>query len=329
MALYLAKRACGLAIVLMVMSFIVFLLQSVIPSDPARAMAGPYAPSSTIETVREEFGLNDPIAVQYGHFLVRVSAGDLGKSVRTRQPVGDDLLRYLPATLELILVSTILAMGLAFSLILLLLSGARSQVLRHVFIALGSTPIILLAVLLAYVFWFSLAWLPGSGRLQFRDFVGTTGFYVIDGLLAGRPNVSVDALAHLTLPAMALALPFAVAVVRSLAGSLHDVMRQPYIRTARGNGLSEAAIVLRHGIRNAASAPLAMTGLQIRLLFGNLLVVETVFGWPGLGLYMTQSFATADLPAILGVSMVFGTIYILVSIAVEIAQSLADPRIEL
>jgi len=131
------------------------------------------------------------------------------------------------------------------------------------------------------------------------------------------------------LPAVALALPIAVAVGRSLNGALHEVMQQAYIRTVRGKGLSEATIVLRHGLRNAASAPLAMIGLQVGLLFGNLLIVERVFAWPGLGLYTVQALASSDLPAVLGVSVVFGTIYILVNILVEIGQSIADPRIGL
>jgi ABC-type dipeptide/oligopeptide/nickel transport system permease component len=200
---------------------------------------------------------------------------------------------------------------------------------RLLMVAAGSTPIFLSGLLLVYFFWFKLEWLPGAGRLSIRRFSGPTGLNLIDGLLKGRPHVSLDALLHLILPALALSLPIAVAVGRSLNGSLLDVMKQPYIRTGRGKGLSETRVVLRHGLRNAASAPLAMIGLQVGLLFGNLLIVERVFSWPGLGLYTVQAFASSDLPAVLGVSMVFGAFYILVNIAVEIGQSVADPRIEL
>jgi peptide/nickel transport system permease protein/dipeptide transport system permease protein len=131
------------------------------------------------------------------------------------------------------------------------------------------------------------------------------------------------------LPALALALPIAIAVGRSLNGALHDVLNQAYVRTARGKGLSETAVLLRHGLRNAATAPLSMLGLQIRLLFGSLLVVERIFGWPGLGLYTVQAFASADLPAVLGVSIVFGALYILANTLIGIGQSIADPRIKL
>lgn len=326
---YLLRRSAGLVVVLVVMSFIVFCLQSIIPTDPARALAGPTAPVETVERIRTQLGLNDPIIVQYGRFVVRLIHGDLGTSVWTRQPVTSDVLKFLPASLELAVAALAIGIGLAGLLAVLQNSLRRSGAIRVAIIAAGSTPIFLSALLLVYFFWFRLNWLPGSGRLGIRRFVGPTGFDLLDGFLLGRPEVSLDALLHLILPGLALALPIAVAVSRSLNGALHDVMKQNYIRTARGKGLNESVLVMRHGLRNAASAPLAMIGLQMGLLFGNLLIVERVFAWPGLGLYAVQAFASSDLPAVLGVAMVFGTFYILVNILIEILQSLADPRIGL
>ena len=329
MLVYLARRIAGLGIVLLTMSFIVFCLQSIIPADPARAIAGPMAPTSTVEMVRHQLGLDQSVIVQYANFLSRVVHGDLGTSVRTRQSVTVDVLKYLPASLELGLLALILGVGLAVLLALLQNALPRSVILRLVIVGAGSAPMFLSALLLVYFFWFKFGWLPGSGRLSVRDFSGPTGFDVIDGLLAGRPDISLDALAHLILPALALALPIAAAVGRSLNGALRDVMQQPYIRMVRGKGLSETEVVLRHGLRNAASAPLAMVGLQIALLFGNLIIVERIFAWPGLGLYMVQALTSSDLPAVLGVSLVFGTLYIIANIIIEVGQSLADPRIGL
>jgi peptide/nickel transport system permease protein/dipeptide transport system permease protein len=326
---YLLKRIAGLIVVLLAMSFIVFCLQSIIPANPARAIAGPTAPLATVEAIHRELGLDDPLAVQYGRFLTRLAHGDLGTSVRTRQPVTDDVRQHIMASLELILVASVLGLALAGLLALMQNALGRVGVVRLVIVGAGSTPIFLSALLLAYFFWFRLDWLPGFGRLAVPGFSGPTGLDLIDGILLGAPGVSLDALRHILLPAVALALPIAVSVGRSLGGALHDVMRQPYIRTGRGKGLSETSVVLHHGLRNAASAPLAMTGLQVGLMFGNMLIVERIFAWPGLGLYTVQAFASADLPAVLGVSMVFGTFYILVNIAVEIGQSWADPRIGL
>ncbi|KQN74845.1 ABC transporter permease [Devosia sp. Leaf64] len=329
MASYLLKRLAGLALVLLVMSFIVFCLQSIIPSDPARSLAGPSAPQETVDQLRQDMGLNDPLLVQYGSFVSRLTQGDLGTSIRTRQPIAEDVLRYGPATLELIIAAMLMGTALAFILAFAQATLQRSGGVRVGMLALGSVPIFLTALLLAYFLWFRLGWFPGSGRLDIRRFSGPTGFFVLDGLLLGRPEVSLSALRHLFLPALALSVPIAVSVGRSLSSALVDVMRQPYIRTARGKGLGAGYIFVRHGLRNAASAPLAMLGLQVGLLFGNLLIVERVFAWPGLGLYTVQSFATSDLPAVLGVALVFGAFYILVTMLVEIAQSLADPRIAL
>lgn len=329
MLTYIAKSIVGAIVVVLVMSFIVFGLQTIIPADPARAIAGPNAPPETVEAMRVQLGLDDPVVVQYGRFLFRLAHADLGTSVRTRRAVADDISQYLPATLELGLASIALGVVLAgvMSALQFLIPGSRG--IRVVMVGLGTTPIFLSALLLTYFFWFRLRWLPGAGRLGCCDFAGPTGLNIIDGLLVGRPEVSVDALLHMILPALALALPIGVAVGRSLNGALHDVMSQAYVRTARGKGLSETNVLLRHGLRNAATAPLSMLSLQVRLLFGNLLIVERVFGWPGLGLYAVQAFASADLPAVLGVAIVFGMLYILVNTLIEIGQSMADPRISL
>jgi len=329
MLVYLLKRIAGTVITLIVMSFIIFCLQNLIPADPARVMAGPAAPAETLAAIRQQLGVDEPVAVQYCRFISRLVHGDLGTSVRTRQPVASDILQYLPATLELALVSIVCGAALGGFMALLQFALPRSGVVRLAIVGMGSTPIFLTSLLLAYFLWFRLGWFPGAGRLSIQDLAGPTGFNIVDGILLGRPEVSLDALWHIILPASALALPIAVAVGRSLSGALHDVMKQPYIRTARGKGLSETSVLLHHGVRNAATAPLAMIGLQAGLIFGNLMIVERVFAWPGLGFYMVEAFASADLPAVLGVALVFGAFYILVNILVEISQSLTDPRIGL
>ena len=326
---YLARRVAGLIAVLLTMSFIVFCLQSIVPADPARALAGPGAPMATIESLRQQLGLEDPIPVQYGRFLEHIVQGDLGVSVRTRQPVTEDVLKYLPASLELCLVAMLLGLALTLLLALGQNTSRGYSIARLLILCAGSAPIFLTGLLLVYVFWFQFDLLPGAGRLAARRFSGPTGLNVLDGLLTGRPDIRLDALAHLLLPALTLSLPLAVAVGRSLGGSLHEVMQQPYIRTMRGKGQSRIGVLLNHGLRNALPAPLSMLGLQVGLLLGNLLIVERIFSWPGLGLYLVQAFGSSDLPAILGVSMTFGTLYILANILVELARTAADPRIVL
>ena len=190
-------------------------------------------------------------------------------------------------------------------------------------------PIFLSALLLVWVFWFQLDWLPGGGRIGIRRFVGPTGFMLLDGILLGRVDVLVSALRYIVLPAFTLAIPIAVAIARSITSSLETTIQQPFIRMARGKGLTEGRILWRHAARASAAAPLAMIGLQVGLLFANLLIVERVFAWPGLGLYTVQAFASSDLPAVLGVSLVFGAFYVFVNILIDLAQAALDPRVSL
>jgi len=321
------RRLVGLLVVIVCVSFVAFCLQSIVPADPARAIAGPMAPPATIEAIREELGLTAPLAQQYSRFLIRLIQGDLGTSARTRQPVTSDVVRYLPATLDLASFALLLGVGLGVILGILPVIAPFSRVLRSILIGAASTPILLSTMALIYFFWFKLGWFPGSGRLSQPDFSGPTGFTLLDATLLARFDLAWDALKHLLLPGIALAMPVAIAIGQSLSVTLHDVMLQPYIKAARGRGLSQTMVIFRHALPNAASAPLAMTGLQARLMFGNLLIVERMFSWPGLGLYVVQAFAAGDLAAILGVSIVLAIGYLTIATFVEVLQHISDPRV--
>ena len=329
MAAFLLKRIAGLLAVLLVMSLIVFVLQSIIPADPARALAGPNAPEEVVAGLRDTLGLNDPVLVQYGDYLSRLLQGDFGTSVRTRQPVIADIATYAPASLELMLAALLLGCGIGTLVAVVQHLVRRSGAVRVLLLASGSVPIFLSALLLVWLFWFQLDWLPGSGRIGIRRFEGPTGFMVLDGVLLGRLDVVVSAFQHLALPALALAIPIAVSLARSISSSLATTMQQPFVQMARGKGLTEWRILGRHAARNSAAGPLAMVGLQVGLLFANLLIVERIFAWPGLGLYTVQAFAASDLPAVLGVSLAFGTFYIAVNIVIDLAQATLDPRVAL
>lgn len=324
---FLAGRILGLVPVLLAMTLIVFVLQSLVPNDPARALAGPNAPRETVERLRAEMGLDDPVAVQYLRYLSGLAAGDLGTSVRTRNPVAEDLRRHAPASIELMLVALVLGAGSGFIVALLAGRGRWGGAARVGLLALGSMPIFLTGLLLTYALWFQLDLLPGSGRMSIRGVApGPTGLWLVDGALAGRWDVVANAATRLVLPAVTLAIPIAVAVARTLDGALRAELRKTYVRTARSRGLGEGRILIRHALRNALPAPLTMIGLQVGLLFANILVVERIFAWPGLGTYTTQSFQSSDLPAILGVALMLGAIYILVNALVDLAIAWADPR---
>ena len=327
---FIVLRALGLIGVLLAMTLIIFLLQQIIPSDPARSAAGPNAPRELVEAKRVELGLDQPIAVQYQRYLARLLQGDLGTSIRTKNPVSADLRNFLPASLELMSFAMLLGILLGLGLALLQTLVPRAAGLRLLLLGGASAPIFLLALLLLILFWFRLDWLPGSSRLTMRDIpAGPTGLLTLDGLLIGRLDVTWDALQHLLLPGLSLALPIGVAVGRTLRSSLVNVLRQNYIRTAYSKGLSDLRVVVVHALRPAATAPLAMIGLQVGLLFANILIIERIFSWPGLGLYTVQALGSSDLPAVLGVSLVFGVAYVLVNAGVDLLQAWADPRVSL
>lgn len=327
---FLFGRLVGLISVLLAMTLIVFALQSLVPNDPARAMAGPNASRETVDRLRERLGLDDPVPTQYVRYLGGLLTGDLGTSVRTRNPIAEDLARYAPASIELMIAALFIGTTAGAGVGLARGQGGAGRLLRLVLLVLGSAPIFLTGLLLAFAFWFRLDWLPGAGRMSLRGVdPGPTGLWVVDGALAGRWDVTANALAHLALPAATLAIPIAVAVARTLQSALHAEMTRTYVRTARAKGLGEGRILMRHVLRNALPAPLTMVGLQVGLLFANILVVERIFAWPGLGLYATQSFDSSDLPAVLGVALVLGIVYIAVNTVIDLILGWSDPRVGL
>ena len=319
------RRLVGLLGVLLAMTLVVFALQRLVPGDAARTLAGPTASNEAVERLRDRMGLNDPLPLQYGRYVGGLVRGDLGVSVRTRRPVAEDLREFAPASVELMLAALLLGVVAGGAAAL---AGRRGGLLRAGLVLLGSAPIFLTGLLLALVFWFHLDWLPGAGRGMPRGYEpGPTGLFTLDAALAGRPDLLGDALAHLLLPATTLAIPLAVAVARTLRGALDAEMSRPYVRTARSIGLPERRVVLRHALRNALGAPLTMVGLQLGLLFANILIVERIFAWPGLGLYATQSFDASDLPAVLGVALFLGVIYVMVNALIDAVVAWADPRV--
>lgn len=325
------KRLGATLGILLVLSFAVFLLQHLSHTDPVHAYLGANASKAAIARERHILGYDQPLIVQYGRYIDHLLTGNLGVSLRTRRPVATDLGAYLPATVELTAASLVLAVALGA--LLGLASAARSRgagALRWVMLSGASAPAFLLAAL-GILFLYSKAHLvPATGRTGIATApTGPTGLLVVDGLLHGRLDVAGDALWHLLLPALCIALGPAVAIGRVLRGSLTDTLHSDYVRTARAKGLSERTVVLRHALRNSMGAALAMTGLQAGLMFAGVVVIEVVFAWPGIGLYTAQSIPAADFPAIGGVTLVLGVAYVVINTAVDIAQAVADPRVAL
>jgi peptide/nickel transport system permease protein len=325
-----ARRLVALVAVLFGLAVIVFVLQALVPGDPVRAMVGASAPPQIVAAKRHELGYDKPLPVRFVDYMERLVSGDLQTSLRTRDPVAQDLGTFAPATLELALAAAVIAAALGVGLGLALAAGGRlARLLRLGLIGGASVPTFLLGLLLIIVFYSSLHLLPASGRVGDTLAIpnGPTKLLLIDSLLHGDLNVFWSAFTHILMPAFTLALLPALAIARTLATSCEQVLREDYVRTARAKGLRERKVLLRHALRNASGPALTMSGLQFGLLLGGIVVVEQIFAWPGLGRYLDQSIAYSDFPAITGTTLLLGAAYVIVNFLVDLAQAWADPRI--
>jgi peptide/nickel transport system permease protein len=323
------KRLAAAVVIVLALTAGMFILQKVTPVDPVHAMLGAQASGPQILAEQHKLGLDRPLADQYLSYLAGLPRGDLGMSYRTRRPVSTDLRSFVPATAELSIYALLFALILAALLAIgSTLRWPGAGLLRLCLIAGASVPAFLLGIAGILIFYQHLSWLPATGRTDYANApTGPTGFLTIDGLIAGRPAVAWDALRHLLMPALAVAAVPAVSIGRVLRSSLIGGMRSDYVRTARAKGLSERRIVVGHVLRNCLGAALSMTGLQVGLMFSGVLVVEQVFAWPGIGQYMAQSIPASDFPAIAGVTLLLGVVYVAVNAIVDVLQAVADPRI--
>jgi peptide/nickel transport system permease protein len=310
-----AKRLVAMGAVLLALTAIVFLLQKLSPINPVHSYLGANASAGAIKIESKLLGYNRPIADQYLRYVGNLLRGNLGESLRTRRPVTTDLGAYLPATLELAI------LGLATS------RKSLGGGFFRVFMLLGaSTPPFLLALFGLIIFYHDLNWLPATGRTSLANPpTGPTPFLTADTLLHGEWSGFTDALGHLVLPGLCIAILPAVSIGRVFRSSLVATLRTDYVRTARSKGLREIVVLWRHSL----GAALSMTGLQVGLMFAGVVVIESIFSWPGIGLYVAQSIPFGDFPAIAGVTLVLGVGYVLVNTVVDICQAIADPRIRL
>jgi peptide/nickel transport system permease protein len=328
-ARFYVSRLLGMVGVLLVLAFMIFILQRYTPADPVRVKLGANAQPAIVKAERHRLGYDDPLPVQYFNYVKGLLHGDLQDSLRTRHPVTTDLSNAIPATLEL----TIFALGIALTLALILgiASAARARgagVLRIVMVAGASAPVFLLALLGLLLFYRRLGWLPSTGRTNYLNApTGPTKFLTIDSLIHGRLDVFTDSIKHMILPAFCLAIGPAVSIGRVLRSSILTNLGSDYVRTARSKGLRERGVLLHHTLRNSLGAALSMTGLQIGLMFAGVVVIESIFAWPGIGFYTVQAIPRLDFPAIAGVTLFLGVIYVIVNTGVEILQGVADPRL--
>jgi ABC-type dipeptide/oligopeptide/nickel transport system permease component len=312
-------------------AIIVFTLLRVVPGDPIAMMISPGASSADIAALRAHYGLDQSLPVQFWIWLKHAIAGDFGTSISLHVDVLDVLLNRLPATLELALISLGLAV-LAGGTIAIAGTAFRRTVIESAIDGLNS---IFLAIpdfiwALAFVLLFAVALpiLPLTGRIDPAVATGfATRFYLAECLITGRFGTAADVLSHMVLPAMALALPLAAVIVRLLKQSLKEAMAQDYVLLARIKGFGELRLIVREALRNAVGPTLALCGVQFTFLIGGTVIVERIFAYPGLGNLAIDAVINRDYPLIQGLVLVFGLIFILINIMIDLAVAALNPRI--
>lgn len=331
---FLIRRLALLLLVLLGLSALTFGLSHLVPTDPARAALGFDAAPDMVAQYRREMGLDRSLPAQYALYLGHVVRGDLGASIMTRRSVAEDLARFIPATLELTLVSLVFSVlvGGALGVLAAVRRGSAIDALATAGpVAQLSVPVFVMGLVLLLVFYRWLGWLPYGGRLDSMVPAppSITGLYLIDGLLARDGRAFRDAAAHLVLPALALSNLTLAEMTRITRSAVLDVLGADHVRTARSKGLPERAVLWRHVVKNAAIPVVTVMGLRVGFLMGGAVITETIFAWPGIGRYAWEGARNVDLNVVMGVTLVVALVYALVNLAVDVFYSMLDPRVRL
>ncbi len=331
---YILRRIALLVPVLLGLTIVVFCIGRLLPGDPVLLAAGPNASKAEVAALAAEFGLDKPIPVQYWRYLTGLLHGDWGRSLQTRGPVLEDLKVYLPATLELVLAAMAIAVvfGIALGLVSAVYrNGALDYVTRVGSLASISMPRFFLGLLLQLVFAMWLGWAALGGRFPLTGSPPpiVTGMLTIDSLIAGDMEAFSLALQHLALPAIAMSLSPLATIMRMMRSSVLEVLQQDYVLTARALGTPPGKLLFKHVVRNAMSATLTVIGLYFGWLLGGTVLVETVFDWPGIGLYATKSILTQDFMPIMGVVLAIGSMFVFFNLLVDLMYGVINPKVKL
>ncbi len=305
MAIYLLRRLIQAALILLGVSAITFALLYLLPADPVRQIAGRSATAQTVENIRHQLGLDQPFVVQYWRYLTGLLHGDLGRSYLQRSEVSTLIAARLPASLLLMVgaITCELVIGLSMGLFAALRRGTASDQTLMVASFIGvSAPQFVVGLLLLYFFAVQLHWFPIGGYGTWR---------------------------HLVLPSLALGIIGAGWYSRMMRSSMIDVLNQDYIRTARAKGLARLTILFRHALPNAILPVIAMIGIDIGLFMSGIVVIESVFGWPGIGQLAWQAIQRVDIPIIMGVTLVSACAIVLGNLLADLVTPFIDPRIRL
>lgn len=327
-----ASLAATIALTYLGLLAVTFFIGRVIPVDPVLAIVGDRAPEHVVERVRREMGLDRPLPEQFVTYIGKALQGDFGTSVLTSNPVWSDIRKTFPATLELATCGILIGAGLGIPLgvwAAVRRGGWVDQGVRVVGLVGYSVPIFWLGLMALVLFYARLGWVGGPGRIDVAfeySVERISGLLLLDAAIAGEWEAFGNALSHLVLPASLLGLYAMAYISRMTRSFMLAELSQEYVVAARAKGLSEARIVWRHALRNALVPLITVVALSYAGLLEGSVLTETVFSWPGLGLYITNSLQNADMNAVLGGTIVVGTIFVGLNLFSDVLYRLLDPR---
>jgi peptide/nickel transport system permease protein len=314
---------------------VTFLLTRAIPGDPAAYFAGASATTEAVEQIRQQLGLDRPLLEQFFRYVADLARGDLGLSLTTGQPVLQELVARLPASLELVLLALLLACAVAIPLGVAAATRPGSwidQLARLVTTAGVSLPTFFTGLLLAYVFYFLLGWAPSPlGRLDpmFSPPPTVTGLYLVDAALAGDRALWWAAAKQLVLPVLTMAIFVLAPIARMTRASMLAVLSSDFVRTARASGLSRGTVLVRYALRNALLPVVTTLGMVFGFMIGSSVVIEKVFGWPGVGSYAIDALTASDYAPVQGFVLAMGILFVLLNLLIDVLYVVIDPRVKI
>ena len=332
MLLFTLRKLLTIAGTMVGIAALTFLITNVAPGDPARLVAGPNASQDMVQTIRVEYGLDQPLFTQFLVYMGDLLSGDLGRSIVSTKPVMEELGRYAPATIELVLVA--MAIGVFLGVPMGMLSavyrdGWLDQVTRILSISGVAIPAFWLGILLQLLFAVQLGLLPVSGQLSLITLPPEpiTHLILVDSLLRGEFGTFWEALRHIILPAVVLSFPCLASILRVNRAEMIEVLQSDHIVAARAHGLSSRRIVGVYALKNAMLPTLAIIGLRFGWMLGSTVLVETIFDWPGIGLYAVSSALASDFKPVIGVTLLIGFLFIVINTLIDLAYAWIDPRL--
>lgn len=316
------------------LSILIFVIARVLPGDPARLALGPEASEEMVQKLRQDMGLDQPLYVQYLRYVQGLARGQFGQSLYTHRDVGRDLVAYFPATFELTTVAMLISVlaGITLGMITAVKQDRWEDHSGRIVALSGvSMPRFWIGILFQLVFAFHLGLLPITGRLSpdVTPPAAITRLYLVDSLLTFNWPAFKDALAHIIMPAIVLALSPTAQIMRLVRASAIEQLRRPYILAARANGMPEALLIYKYVLKNAFISALTIIGLLYGFFLGGAFVVETVFSWPGMARYGVRALLFKDFNAVVGVTLVVGAAYAIINVVVDVLYGYIDPRIRL